>query len=121
MEIFVVTMFENFDVMSNYTRTVGYFPNFEDAKNAVLNNANDISEGGNYNYSMIERVVDGLYPQSDNRWFYEYDFSNGTYITVGIGIGTISNNGTGMLIVVKSFLNTFFLVSTAPKYSGRLP
>lgn len=80
MKIYAITMFENFDILNNYTRCVGYTTSFEEAEKIVKENICDISEGGNYNYAMIEAIAEGIYPQSEVRFFFEYDFDNAKYV-----------------------------------------
>ena len=79
MEIYTITMFENFDITKNYTRCVGFFLDLEEAKKAVKNNQCDINECC-YNYAVIEKISEGIYSPNYDRWFYEYDLSNNQYV-----------------------------------------
>lgn len=53
-------------------RVVGWFDNFIDADKAVRANSADIYEGI-YNYSFIECVESGLYPNIPSRQFYKWN------------------------------------------------
>jgi hypothetical protein len=52
-------------------RSVGWFPTFGSAKDAVLGNHCDIYEAGHYNYAVIEEIHWGFYGNlgSEEVWF----------------------------------------------------
>jgi hypothetical protein len=45
-------------------RTVGFFFDIKKAENAILNNAGDMFEC-DFNYAMIEKLNEGIYPHSE--------------------------------------------------------
>lgn len=59
-------------------RIVGFYKEFKDAEDAVVNNICDIYETI-YNYALIEEVEEGLYNSSLNRWFYKYNKEKDEY------------------------------------------
>ncbi len=58
-----------------FTRTWGYFFNFEDAEMAVLHNHTDMFEQGYYNYAVIEELPEGLLPVPEHEYWYQADFN----------------------------------------------
>lgn len=62
------------------SRVVGYYFDFDDAVNAVLENWGDIHEGC-YNYAVVEKVEAGLYrpAASDDRLVFKWDHAHDTY------------------------------------------
>lgn len=51
---------------------VAYFDNEEDARYAAVNNLGDYNDGGVYNYSVIQKVLNGyLYPEASSQASYE--------------------------------------------------
>jgi len=79
--IYTITTFQRLNKMGNFgsIRCVGYYTNFEDAKNAVENNWGDIFET-TYNYALIEEVRPGLYPMALKRWLYKIETDENNYI-----------------------------------------
>lgn len=74
------------------SRVVGYFNNFEQANNAVINNLGDINEHGWYNYVVVEEVNEGLYPLTDNRWIYKFDYITKQYAILNLEEDKIAEN-----------------------------
>ena len=72
----------NIDDVILRERTVGFFRRMEEAFLAVSNNRMDIFEDGYYNYAVIERVGQGLYPRvNELQWFF-YDYQDRSVLTV---------------------------------------
>lgn len=69
--IFTVTTLKH--IQSNQTRCVGYFFEFEDAEEAVVNNDMDINECRYYPYCIIEEVGQGFYFLPINETWYKWD------------------------------------------------
>lgn len=64
--------------MSVRHRCVGYFRSDKTAMLCVLHNMGDIHENGYYNYAVIERLGEGLYPHPEHvQWFKWDDELNG--------------------------------------------
>lgn len=78
------------------TRTVGWVPALNDAKECVHYNYADIWETC-YDFAVIEEVEAGLYPCCANRWFFKFNTGTKfyeaieepewmkTFVNVGIG------------------------------------
>ena len=75
-------LFEIHDVIP-HDRAPGYFRKLEEAFECISRNRGDIFEDGYYNYAVIERIGQGLYPQvQEIQWFYynKYDHSITTVV-----------------------------------------
>lgn len=59
-------------------RCFGYFPTFEEAKDAVLNNRCDIFEYI-HEYAVIEKVEDGIHQIDLNPTWYKWNVEKGDY------------------------------------------
>lgn len=46
-----------------HQRCIGYFRHFETAKKRVLDNACDMFEDGYYNYAIVAKLEQGIYPE----------------------------------------------------------
>lgn len=78
------------------TRLVGFFTTLNRAKVSVEHNCGDIWEGC-YDYAIIEKVEEGLYGTTHERWFYKYNKAADGYVRIeepegfkhfcGFGIG----------------------------------
>ncbi len=65
-----------------HDRAPGWFRKFEEAYDCISQNRGDIFEDGYYNYALIERIGQGLYPQVEEiQWFF-YDRRDGSILTV---------------------------------------
>lgn len=65
--------------ISDY-RGVGYFRKWEEAHKKVMDNAGDIFEDGYYNYAVILKIGQGLYPNQREESWYAYDnMTRGVY------------------------------------------
>ena len=78
-------------------RCVGWYNNLKDARKSVENDDGLFNEAGYYQYIVIEKMREGIYPCAKIRWWFEYndeshswlpiddpDFSNGI-VNYGIG------------------------------------
>ena len=65
----------------NSVRTVGFYSKFEDAEYDVLNNTCDINEA-TYDYAIIKKLKEGLYPFSINSFLYKFDYDTKKYIPI---------------------------------------
>ena len=81
MCVYIVTGIERIDrdyINSDTLHCIGYYKNFEDAEEAILKNAtlirNDL-----YDYIVIEKVEEGLYPKASEKKMYKYDFKTKKY------------------------------------------
>ena len=83
-KIYTVTTFEKFEKRENffpetgYVRTIGWYPEEEMARNSVLRNACDMNETI-YEYTMIEELEGGLYPNVVRKWFFKFNRPTRTY------------------------------------------
>lgn len=59
-------------------RCFGYFPTFEEAEDAVLNNRCDIFEYI-HEYAVIEKVEDGIHQIDLNPTWYKWNVEEGDY------------------------------------------
>lgn len=66
------------DRFINSQRVVGYFNKLKEAQNIVTHNICDIWEYS-YDYAMIVRIDEGLYPSGFERYIYKYDEKKGGY------------------------------------------
>lgn len=74
-------LFEIHDVIP-HDRAPGYFRKLDEAFECISRNRGDIFEDGYYNYAVIERIGQGLYPQvQEIQWFY-YDRIDHSILTV---------------------------------------
>ena len=65
-----------------HDRAPGYFRKLDEAFECISHNRGDIFEDGYYNYAVIERIGQGLYPTVDEiQWFF-YDSADGSITTV---------------------------------------
>lgn len=55
-------------------RCPGYYRHIETAINRILVNSGDIFECGYYNYAVIVKVDQGLYPHQEEVHWFEYGF-----------------------------------------------
>jgi len=61
-------------------RCVGFFFSLNAAKLCVLNDYGDLNEAGYYNYLVIERLSEGLYPgcgrsdEEQSEWWFKRDY-----------------------------------------------
>jgi hypothetical protein len=70
------------DIPLTHHRTVGWFPTFNLAEYAVVNNYGDIYETG-YQYAVIEEIAFGLYSCPPVREFwYEFDKEQEMYVPI---------------------------------------
>lgn len=63
------------------SRIVGYYTSLKDAQEAVLDNLCDIWETY-YDFVVIEKVEEGLYNCSKERYFYKYIYTMKRYIQI---------------------------------------
>ncbi len=68
------------------SRCVGYFKNFKDAEDVIINNIADLNETI-YNYAIIENIPEGLYKYDQNAKWYKFDELNETYESCNIPDG----------------------------------
>ena len=57
---------------------VGYYQDFDYAKDTLVTNQLDINETI-YNYAMIEEIRNGLYADNVRRWWFKFDYEKGIY------------------------------------------
>lgn len=63
-------------------RAPGYFRKLDEAFECISKNRGDIFEDGYYNYAVIEKIGQGLYPQvQEIQWFF-YDRQDRSILTV---------------------------------------
>jgi len=60
------------------TECVGYYQDFDYAKETLVENRLDINETIN-NYAMIEEIRNGLYADNVRRWWFKFDYGKGIY------------------------------------------
>lgn len=53
-------------------RTFGFLETFEEAEQALNENACDMRECL-YDYAVVEEMQPGIHPTAFNRWFYKFD------------------------------------------------
>lgn len=53
---------------------------FTDARSVIIDNFHDMAENGYYEYAIIEKVREGLYPFGSDSWWFVYDPKVRTYI-----------------------------------------
>jgi hypothetical protein len=78
--MYFINMFTDLSLSSS-TRCVGYYLNFDDAHDSVINNDCDIFEYF-YTYCVIEKIDAGLYQHAygkDKRWFYKINTETQKY------------------------------------------
>jgi hypothetical protein len=73
---FITTVCKDFDHQT--MRCVGYYQNFDYAKDTLVTNQLDINETI-YNYAMIEKIRNGLYADDIIRWWFKFDYEKGIY------------------------------------------
>ena len=81
--IYMIKTFEKIEINNGLLdlgdeRTVGYYLNLDDAEISVTNNSLDIYENL-YEYALIEKLEEGLYPKGLERYFYKYNKEKDTY------------------------------------------
>ena len=57
---------------------VGYYQDFDYAKDTLVTNQLDINETI-YDYAMIEEIRNGLYADNVRRWWFKFDYNKGIY------------------------------------------
>lgn len=84
-KIFFITTIEIREMKKDFPltnhRTVGWFPTFNLADYATVNNYGDIHETG-YQYAIIEEVEFGLYPYITREFWYEFDKEQEKYVPI---------------------------------------
>ena len=60
------------------TAFMGFYHNFDDATESVIENACDINETC-YDYAVIEEITPGLYSYPRYRWFYKFNRNKNEY------------------------------------------
>lgn len=80
---FILTIgFKNGEIA--HQRCIGYYRHFETAQKRVLDNACDMFEDGYYNYAIVAKLEQGIYPQLGHieyQWYY-YDKEGQYVITI---------------------------------------
>lgn len=59
-------------------RIVGWYSDYKDAYEAVLNNACDIWETC-YDYALLEEIEEGLYHPASSRWWFKHNLEENRY------------------------------------------
>lgn len=54
------------------SRVFGYFRTLEQAKNALAKNTLNMHEYY-YNYAIVEEIDEGIHPEVESRYFFEYN------------------------------------------------
>lgn len=67
-------------LMDSRSRCVGYYHDFKDAEEIVLDNVMDINEMGYYLYAVIEEVSPGIYTFPRPEYWYKWDVSKAKYV-----------------------------------------
>lgn len=67
---FITTVQDNINTYSE--RTVGFYKTFKKAEEAIVSNVCDIFENGYYNYAIITKIYDGIYPRKEEIAYYKY-------------------------------------------------
>lgn len=84
-KIFFVTTIELKEMKKDFPvtncRTVGWFPTFNLADYATVNNFGDIHETG-YQYAVIEEMEFGLYPYCKRDFWYKFDKEQEEYVPI---------------------------------------
>lgn len=60
------------------TAFMGFYHDFDDAVESVMENACDINEHC-YNYAVVEEILPGLYSYPRPRWFYKFNREKNEY------------------------------------------
>jgi hypothetical protein len=82
--IYVIMVFTQFEKdktgFPNFgtERVVGYYRTLNDAMKAVGENAGDINEK-TYDYALVETVREGVYPCSEERIFFKFNYEKDGY------------------------------------------
>ena len=63
------------------SRLVGWYPNYNVAEWAVLDNVCDINETC-YDYALIEECEEGLYNPANKRWWFKYNHEKNRYFQI---------------------------------------
>ena len=80
-----ITVFQRFDSYGiRGARTWGFFPNKEDALDALTNNRTDLWEHC-YDYAVLEPYYEGIsgYVFEEERTFFKYDYIENKYYPIG--------------------------------------
>ena len=75
--MYFITCFEKIDsdeygLNIGDRRVIGYYHTFGSVNSALKKNICDIHETI-YNYAVVEEILEGIYPEVTDRWFYKYD------------------------------------------------
>ena len=91
-EIYTITVFS--DML--HLRCMGFFYNLDKAVFAVTHNDLDIFEDG-YDYAVIEKFPEGLYPNGEVIGYYEFNEDKERYVPCDTpkGFDLISNFALG--------------------------
>ncbi|AOQ24652.1 hypothetical protein MTAT_19970 [Moorella thermoacetica] len=80
--MYFIVVLDDLDLRQAESRVVGYYPDFESAHQAVINNRCDVWETV-YTYALIEKISPGLYPDVEEKWFYKFNVWEGKYEPAG--------------------------------------
>lgn len=99
-EIFTITVFQKIEETESKLpdignhRCVGFYHNYYEAENAVMENFNDIHED-NFEYAIIETVEPGVKLKDINRTLFKWDGSNYSEVDIPDLLKKLSNFGIG--------------------------
>ena len=81
--MYFITVLENVNEWPNLgdQRTWGYYPTFEQAHSAVVNNVTDIQEGC-YGYALIEHIDPGICSYAEQIQWYKWDEVNKLFVEI---------------------------------------
>lgn len=63
-------------------RADGFFFNEEDSIKCIIENGENVSEGGYYNVAIIEETLHGLYPYIENEMWFKWNYKKSAYIMI---------------------------------------
>ena len=100
MKIYTMTVFDyyvkNHFAYTEKIRTVGFYTEFEVAKEMVENNNADMADNGYYPYALIEEVPEGTYPFAEKRWFFKFNRTLDKFEPIDEPIGFTHQYGFGI-------------------------
>ena len=80
--IYTITTLRGLIIALGGTRCVGWYPTFEQAEKAVVENYQDIYELGYYPFCVIEKVQYGIYCIKREEHWYKWDEDLERYIKI---------------------------------------
>lgn len=84
MDIYTITTVKiiHTSAFDTKSRCVGFFTKLKKAKEAVKYNYGNIYENGYYPFCVIERLREGLYNVTTDKYWYKWDLKKSGYIKI---------------------------------------